>query len=578
MLNETIRLLIVDDDDVDRERTRRMLQKTEFALSINEAFCCDSALEALATNKYDCIITDYRLGSRDGLALLEIIKNRLKLQCAVIMLTGLGNEEIAAKAFRLGVSDYIQKRVVQPIQLLSSITGAVHRISLERKIHDLAHYDPLTKLINRTFFIDRLQQRIEQTARDDSIAALCFLDLDNFKPVNDTFGHEAGDAVLQVVAKRLSRTLRVTDSVSRLGGDEFVVLLTNLKSSQCAMSLIRKLQENIAKPIRLPALSHQMVSVTSSIGVTMITDCDLDADGLLRHADQSMYLAKRNGGNQVCIFDSAEELASSQRRELLLAARNAVTNDEFLLHYQPKVDMRDKTVLGVEALIRWNHPKEGLIYPDAFTDALEDITIGSLIGEWVIVNVLKQMTEWQKMGLQTTVSLNIAAPHFQNNNFSERLFTLLNEYKEINPANLELEILETVSISDMQSTITTLNNCREIGVKIALDDFGTGYSSLNYLKNLPLDTVKIDRSFIFDIIENKGDIAIVKSIVTLSKTLGYNVIAEGVETLEHENILLESECYMGQGYSIARPMSADLLNQWMHDYASGNESHAILAK
>lgn len=568
--SENIKLLIVDDDDVDRERIRRMLRRTDLDVTIDEAESVEDATSAMSRQQYHCVIVDYRLGKVDGLALLEEIRKRLHVHCAVVMLTGLGDEEVAATALRLGASDYLQKRNIQPIHLQRSITNAVHRSSLERKMHDLAHFDPLTGLINRTFFIDRLEQRLVQMGRDKSVSALCFLDLDNFKPVNDRYGHTAGDIVLKEVANRLSQTIRASDSVSRIGGDEYVLLLTNLANTNEIFTLVEKVQQKIAEPITLITANMQSVSVSASIGVTIITDQNTDAEALIRQADQSMYAAKRKGKNRMVIFDPDAEQAEHLKAQLFQAAVNALSNDEFVLYYQPKVDMAGHTIVGLEALIRWQHPEEGLLYPDLFLDALEDPDLGSRIGEWVINQALNQMADWKTKGHNLAVSINIAAPHFQSPDFVEKLTAFLDKHPTVNAAMLELEILETVSISDIATTVQTLHECREKGVKIALDDFGTGYSSLNYLKNLPLDTVKIDRSFVLNILENNGDMAIVKSIVMLAQSLGYELIAEGVETKDHETLLIDNHCNLGQGYSIAYPMPAKDVIKWVKNYQSLN--------
>ncbi len=558
---EALNLLVVDDDDVDRERIYRILKSSDIDTNIKEADSADVAIRLLTQGKFDCIILDYRLGATDGIVLLEKIIHTQEQKMAIIMVTGLGDEEIAANVMRLGASDYLNKNQLKPPQLIRAIYNAVHRAELENKLHDLAHYDSLTGLASRHFLLDRLQQIIINSSRSTKISALAFIDLDNFKPVNDRFGHDAGDAVLVDVATRLKKLLRGGDTVARIGGDEFVLLITDLNSADECEDLLKRVVCKLTKPIVIS--THESVSISASIGVTLIDDISIDADTFLRRADQTMYRVKNTGKNNILFFDKEEERRQQKRRTMLQSVAKALKNNEFTLYYQPKINLQTRELVGLEALIRWQQPKQGLLLPDKFHEALDHNSLCVNIGEWVLQKALEDLSEWIRLGFNVKVSVNISPSHLQKANFVERLQDLLSGFNNIPLKSLELEILETVSINDMMDTIRILNKCRELGLSIALDDFGVGYSSLNYLKRLPLDTLKIDRSFVQSMLSNKDDKAIVASIIGLNSAFGYQLVAEGVETSRHEEMLIKMGCTLGQGYSIARPMMAEKVPLWI---------------
>ncbi|WP_462164248.1 two-component system response regulator [Pseudoalteromonas xiamenensis] len=564
MQESKLKLLVVDDDDVDRERIRRMLNAANVDVEIEEAIDARESISILNDCEYDCIIVDYRLGETDGLSLLNSIRTTLAKQCAVIMVTGLGDEQVAAEAMRLGASDYLIKNELKTPQLLSAILGAVHKADLKKQLHALAHYDALTGLVNRPLLIDRIDQAISLSTRADTLSALAFIDLDNFKPVNDKYGHQAGDVVLVEIANRLKSGLRQYDTVSRIGGDEFVILLTGLENlSECEL-LLERIRIVVNAPIALDRANFTRVS--ASIGVALIKRCELNADTMLRRADQSMYLAKKSGKNRVIFFDPEEESKFQERRHLLERVELGLENNEFELYYQPKVNLLDNKLIGLEALIRWHHPEKGLQAPWYFVDALEHATLGISIGEWVLKTVIEQLSQWNKCGLDITVSINISVVHLQDEGFVEQLEAYIKETPDVQANQIELEILESSSIKNMDTVIGILQTCRAIGVKIALDDFGTGYASLSYLKKLPLDTLKIDKSFIINMLDDSGNQVIVESIIALSKAFGYELIAEGIETAEHVSMYTDMGGTCGQGFAIAHPMPSHDVLKWVQDY------------
>ena len=556
-----LKLLVVDDDDVDREKIRRMLQSVNSETTIEETATVHDSIAIIENSSYDCIIIDYRLGQEDGLTLLDQIHNRLAKDCAIIMITGLGDEQVAAEAMRLGASDYLVKGNLKAEQLLNAVLMAIDKVKHEKEINDLAHYDSLTGLVSRPFLLDRLRQTIKHINRLEKLAALAFIDLDDFKPVNDSHGHSAGDYVLVQVANRLKKTLRTSDTVARIGGDEFVLLLTDIEDEQKCKALLKRVLLILSVPIQLP--NHNFVKVSASIGVSVIQDEKLDADIVLRRADQTMYQAKNSGRNKILFFDPKEEKRQTALRKLLSEVELALERNQFTLWYQPKINVITHALIGVEALIRWNHPSQGLLAPACFSHALEHSLIGVKIGEWVINKALQQCTLWCEAGINISVSVNISGSHLLRRDFIDRLRENLVEYPNFISKLLELEILESVSINNIESAVKVLNKCRSLGIKVALDDFGTGFASLNYLKQLPLDTLKIDRSFMQNLEFSKANEAIVKSIVELSKAFDYQLIAEGIETKEQLDKFqsMGGECV--QGYYFAKPMAGDKILPWL---------------
>lgn len=559
---DSINLLIVDDDAVDREQIRRMISRSNIQAKISEASSIESSMSYLEHGEFDCVIVDYRLGIGSGLTLLNNIRKTENNHCAVIMITGLGDEKIAAEAMRLGASDYLLKNQLKSDQLIHSISSSIQRANLEKKLHDMAHYDSLTGLASRPILIDQLQQAITSEQK----LAVAYLDLDNFKPINDKYGHETGDFVLKTIAQRLKSTLREEDTLARIGGDEFIFLLRGAAHTiQEYETLLQEVLIEVNDPIKLAEFSCS-VQISVSIGVALPSDDGLTCDDILRRADQTMYQAKRSGTNRILFFDPEEESLRHAKHDLLLAAEKGIARKEFILHYQPKVNLMDHQLIGVEALIRWNHPTLGLLYPGHFSEALEHPHIGILIGEWVLAEALKQHKIWTRNHL--SMSVNISPAHLLSEGFVENLRELLISTNNIKPKTLELEILESTTIGNVDQAVDVLNGCRNLGVSIALDDFGTGYASLSYLKKLPLDTLKIDQSFVKKLLSDHEDKSIVTCIVALSKAFGYNLVAEGIESQELEKVLIGMGCYHGQGYYIAKPMSAENMNLWIKNMTS----------
>ena len=435
----------------------------------------------------------------------------------------------------------------------------------QNQLEHIAHYDILTNLPNRSLLSDRLSQAMLQCRRHEQSLAVVFLDLDGFKIVNDVYGHDVGDKLLIAISVRMKNALREGDNLSRFGGDEFVAVLPNLTKVEDCEPLLERLLLAASAPVTLGDI---VLNVSASIGVTLYPEDNVDADLLIRHADQAMYMAKDLGKNRYHLFDTVQDDAVKVQRESLEAIRNALDNHEFVLYYQPKVNMRTGVFTGVEALIRWQHPERGLLSPDEFLPVIESNPMSIEIGEWVIDTALTQISQWQTIGVElpVTTSVNVAALQLQQPDFTDRLTTLLAAHPGVDPSYLELEILETSAFEDVQHTSTIMNACMALGVKFALDDFGTGYSSLTYLRRLPANLIKIDQSFVRDMLSDADDLAIVEGVIALAKSFNREVIAEGVETIEHGTALLQLGCELAQGYGIAKPMPASEITAWIREW------------
>ena len=431
----------------------------------------------------------------------------------------------------------------------------------QQRLEHIAHYDALTNLPNRVLLADRLQQAMLQSQRRGKALAVVYLDLDGFKQVNDQHGHGVGDTLLIAVSQQIKDALREGDTLARIGGDEFVAVLVDLDGASDCEPVLARLLQSAAQSVTIGKVQLQ---VSASIGVTLYPQDGVDADLLLRHADQAMYIAKEAGKNRYHFFDVQSAAAVRSQRENLNGIALALEHQQFVLHYQPKVNMRAGVVVGAEALIRWQHPQRGLLPPGAFLSAIDNHPLSIAVGEWVISSALAQMAAWSAQGLELPVSVNIDALQLQQIGFVGRLEEMLQAHPEIPPHRLQLEVLETSALDDMGRVSEAMQACQSLGVQFALDDFGTGYSSLTYLRRLPAQMLKIDQSFVRDMLVDPGDLAIVQGVISLASTFGRSVIAEGVETQAHGKRLLEMQCELAQGYGIARPMPAADLPKWVH--------------
>lgn len=477
------------------------------------------------------------------------------------------NGEIYPEMLTISTVKNTDGKIQHYVSLSTDITANKANI---KQLKRIAHYDLLTNLPNRVLLADRLNQAIKHCQSHHRSLAVAFMDLDGFKEVNDTYGHSFGDELLIAVSKRMQGVLRKVDTLARIGGDEFIAIMVDLDESEDSELVFDRLLTAAADPV---IIENTAVQVSASIGVTRYPQDSVDAEQLIRHADQAMYMAKQAGKNRYHLFDTAYNNAMNTQHKSIENIRSAVDKQEFILHYQPKVNMRTGEVIGAEALIRWQHPINGLIPPLEFLPVIEGHAISLELGEWVINSALTQISQWQSMGLSLPISVNISAYQIQQDNFTARLATLLSAHPNVNPDYLELEILETSALHDIGKVSATMNSCHKLGVLFALDDFGTGYSSLTYLKRLPAHQIKIDQSFVRDMLEDADDLAIVEGVVGLAKAFQREVIAEGVESQAHGLALLKLGCELAQGFGIARPMPAGDITKWISNWEAKDAWH-----
>ena len=423
-----------------------------------------------------------------------------------------------------------------------------------------AHYDELTGLPNRILLSDRMQQAMTKSSRNNKLIAVAFIDLDGFKGINDSYGHNVGDQFLRMITQKLQMSLRGGDTLARIGGDEFVAVIDELNKPEDSHPALWRLLAAAANEVDVDGYR---LKTTASIGVTFYPQINCSPDQLLRQADQAMYKAKQLGKNCWHVFDIEQDSAFKHKLEELDRIRLALHNEEFVLFYQPKIDLRSKQLIGMEALIRWNHPERGILPPVAFLPILEFDALSIELGEWVIKTALTQLEEWHGTQMDVPISVNISPMQLQHPDFIVRLQEMLVKFPKRNLKNLEFEILESSAIEDIDLASGVIKQCKKLGISFSIDDFGTGYSSLSYLKQISAEYLKIDQSFVRDMLVDADDRTIIKGIIELSKAFNLKVIAEGVETPAHGEELMALGCFLAQGYGIARPMPASDLPNWV---------------
>lgn len=471
--------------------------------------------------------------------------------------------EVSSSLFKIGVKEVIQG-------IVRDITDRKRAVE---QIAYMAYHDPLTNLPNRHLLKDRLQQTLASAKQYNRIVAILFLDLDNFKRINDTLGHDQGDKLLQNVADRLQGYIRNSDSIARLevkqgdttiarlGGDEFTILLTEIKHIKDAVKVAQRILDLFNAPFAIE--SHE-VFITTSIGISVYPDDGETVDTLLKHADTAMYHAKEQGRNNYQFYRETMNITIIERLDLENKLRKALDKREFVLHYQPQLDTKTKKIIAVEALIRWKHPDKGTMLPMTFIPAAEETGLIIPIGEWILRTACKQNKAWQQAGLPPIrVTVNISSVQFSQKSFVKMVGKVLKE-SGLDPHYLELELTETILMQTTDTAVTTLKALKSLGIRIAIDDFGTGYCSLNYLKSFPIDTLKIDQSFIRDLSINQEDKAIIHAIIALGHSLNLHVIAEGVETMQQLEYLSEKESDAVQGFLFSKPLPNDAFKQFFH--------------
>ncbi len=555
-----LKILLIEDNQEDISFIDSLLKEgLHNQLALYQAPSAQSGLEIAKQHTLHAILLNVSLQQELGLDYITRF-----IQCCpgtpLLILSGVENEELALEAVKKGAQDYLIKGQITSGGLCRAIRYAMERQRATQRITHLAHYDHLTGLANRGLFYERLNSAVARCNRNDTAMALMFLDLDHFKTINDTLGHEYGDLLLKTVANRIKQCIREIDTGVRLGGDEFAVLLEQIQSVEDVSTVANRILQLLAQPILVQ--QHQL-HVTGSLGITIYPWDSANPQELLTHADAAMYRAKAQGGHNFQFYTAGMKTAGLDRTTLEVELRRALNKQEFLLHYQPQYDLRTKEVVGMEALLRWHHPYQGLINPKQFIHQAEENGMILPIGEWVLRAASKQAKYWEKQGFPTAqVAVNLSARQIHHGNLPVLIQDIL-QHSHLDPENLKLELTETFLIHETEETIQTLRELKAMGIHLYIDDFGAGYASLRYLKSFPIDGIKLDQSLIQNLPHSINDSAIVDAVISLGKALGMQVIAEGVETAEQMAYLESHGCDVIQGYWIAPPLPANETAQIM---------------
>ena len=561
MLNEPIKILLVEDDLFYEDYLSEIFaEETEISYELNHVVRIKDCVEHLEQDNFDVILIDLNLPDCTGLDTIYEVESQAS-NTPIIVLTEQDDNELASQALQSGAQDYLVKGHIDRSTLERSIRYAIERNRLLEQLEEskrlerhLAYHDALTILPNRHLLHDRLQQALAQSKRSGKLAALLFLDLDGFKRINDTLGHGIGDLLLKSVAKRLKTTVRQVDTVARLGGDEFTIVLLEINHVQDAKNVAKKILKVISQPYKIE--EHELF-VTASVGISICPDDGSDIESLIRKADIAMYRAKGQGKNNYQVYNLSMDAKFFERLTLENSLRKAVENEELVAYYQPQVDLRTGEITGVEALVRWQHQKFGLVPPDKFIQLAEETGVILEIDEWMMKTACRQIKNWEREGIANIrVSVNLSTRQFRQKNLTEKVAQILND-SAVQPKNLCLEITENEVMHNIETTVEILQALKKMGVLLSLDDFGTGYSSLSYLKRFPIDVLKIDRTFVNGIPSDRDDTAISTAIVVLAHSMELKVIAEGVEKSEQIAFLQSLQCDEIQGFYFSRPLNAE---------------------
>jgi len=564
-----MRVLLVEDSAADARMVREALKEmTGSNFELVHVSRLDHALGQLESESFDVVLLDLELPDARGLTALARVRNAAP-DIPVVVSSGHGDEGLALEAVKNGAQDYLLKDRGDGVLLFRALSYAVERKRAELRIRHLADHDGLTGLPNRRSFLDRLGQALARTRREKKMLALLFLDLDQFKFINDSLGHAAGDELLQGVASRLSACVRECDTVARLGGDEFTLILPEVANHEDVDRFAVKVLDAFKTPFHAGGNTQQ---VSVSMGISVYPDDADSAASLLRNADAAMYRAKDQGDSFYQFYSRTLAYEASDRLLLSNSLRQAVERQEFVLHYQPRVDTSSGRIVALEVLLRWQHPTRGLLAPDSFLALAEETGLIVPIGQWVLWNACAQCQAWRLSGLATDlqISINLSAREFSRKELRSTVARALNDTRL--PAScLELELTESGIMREQEATSATMRELNDMGVRITIDDFGTGYSSLARLKQFPIDALKIDRSFVSDLTTDQSDTAIVNAIITMGHGLRLRVIAEGVEEGEQVALLKRSGCHEMQGYYFSAPQPPDGIAsllaappQWLH--------------
>jgi len=553
-------LLYVEDNTIIQKIVKEILQ-THFK-EIYIANDGEKGLKLYQEKNPDIVLADISMPNMNGLDMISNIK-KLNPNQKIALLTGYNNITYLNKAINIGVDKYILKPIDHK-QMLIALEDIVKSLKIEyeqkkykKDLEFASQHDELTGLMKRTLFHKKLKELIDNSTKSNKRVAILSIDLNLFKSINDTYGHDAGDAVLKRVAKNLLQSLRKDDIVARFGGDEFVVAIGYLKRHNHILSFLKRIEDSFLEPLLyIDNSSEYHIPISLSIGITFYSkeSNDISTQKLLKQADKAMYMAKKSK-RMYSFFDSSKESSLETKEKKAQEINQAIKHNEFILYYQPTIDIKTNKVVAFEALVRWNHPQKGIMTPDSFLPyILDNPEIMCSLGRWIVRSVFNQFEIWREKGYDFMISINISSKEFESKKFISMLEELLDEYPLVVPEKIIFEIVESIAIKDIEIKNSSLERVKELGFKITLDNFGTGYSTISSINRFGVDSIKIDKRFVMSMLDSRDDHSIVNASIQLAKVFGYKVIAEGVESREHLPVLLELGCDEAQGYGIAKPM------------------------
>lgn len=563
-MSTPLRFLLIDDDEVDRQAVSRALKQSLIECQLIQAATAAEGLKLAAEQHFDAILLDYRLPDLDGIDVLRILRGGKIEGVAVVMLSRQEDESLAERCLEAGAQDFLLKDEVNGRRLSRAVRQARQRYLIENELRasreqlrQMSERDPLTGLSNRRSFEVALAAALIRAQRSDERLAILLLDLDDFKSINDTLGHDAGDVLLVEIAHRLHGVVRDSDHLCRLGGDEFVVLMTSIEHDEQAVLLADRIVDILQIPIQLGDTER---IVTTSIGIATLDACAANAMDLLKSADIAMYQAKRDGRNQSHFYSKILQQIVQSKVDMKHDLKIALERHEFRIYYQAQISAADGSLAGMEALIRWQHPTLGLLTPAAFLPIAEESGLIVDMGNWVLHESCRQLKDWQQRlpakCPKLAVAVNLSAVQIKQNSLPMIVSKVLAEYA-LNADSLELEITESVLITDTSATVAMLAAIVAQGITLSLDDFGTGYSSLDHLKLFPISVLKIDRGFMSAVGSKGKSETLLIAIIAFAKALEMKIVAEGVETLEQVEFCTKHGCDLLQGYYFSRPIPAD---------------------
>lgn len=571
-MSERLRVLLVEDNPGDVRLVREMLNEAGASLfELSHVDRLSLALDFLADRPIDVMLLDLSLPDTSGLSTLIEVQT-LCPDLPIVVLSGLNDEAIALQAVHDGAQDYLVKGQGSSEVLTRALRYAVERKSIEKRLAYLAQYDPLTDLPNRILFRERLGRATKRAARTERPTALMLLDLDHFKDINDSLGHDFGDRLLQAVAERLQRCVRANDTIARLGGDEFTVIIEDVTTKEEVATVAQKIIDALAQPL---SLNGHDLFITASVGIALSDGEDADVETVIKQADMALYAAKERGRGNYRFYENRMNTVVARRMTIANSLRRAVEREEFVLHYQPQFDVASGRLTGVEALLRWQHPEHGLVSPAQFVHLLEENGLIVQVGAWALHTACAQRQAWQRQGLPLRMSVNLSPRQVRRNQLVHTVREALAN-TGMDPCWLQLEVTESLLLNNSGETLATLRGLLATGVKLSIDDFGTGYSSLSYLRRFPFHAIKVDRSFVKDIATDADGAAIVAAVITLAHSLRLKVVAEGVELPNQMAFLTAKGCDEVQGYLLSAPMGVAAFDAWLA-LRTGEGYHCPLA-